>query len=156
MEEIHEIFQVVVEEGVPPLAPITNSRLQYLLSSDLFGSGPRLSIRQYICRVGNTWCPGAMVATPSQPVKPLRTVQAMVFHNLVILYTAQAMVCYNLVNWSYCILLTQAMVCYNLVTRGGFVYTWKIGMSAVSLDTPEKEREFGGLLTRYTALSLKI
>ena len=79
-----------------------------------------------------------MVATPSQPVKPLRTAQAMVFHNLVILYTA------------------QAMVCYNLVTRGGCVYIWKIGMSAVSLDTPEKEREFGGLLTRYTALSIKI
>ena len=50
----------------------------------------------------------------------------------------------------------QAMVCYNLVTRVGCVYIWKIGMSAVSLDTPEKEREFGGLLTRYTALSIKI
>ena len=50
----------------------------------------------------------------------------------------------------------QAMVRYDLVTRVGCVYIWKIGMSAVSLDTPEKEREFGGLLTRYTLLSTKI
>ena len=71
---------------------------------------------------------------------------------------------YNLVNWSYWILLKQwyvttwspEVVRYNLITRGGFVYIWKIGMSAVSLDTPEKEREFGGLLTRYTALWIKI
>ena len=94
--------------------------------------------------MGNTWYPGAMVATPSQPVKPLHTAQAMVY------------LIYDLVNWSLILRTAQAMVCYNLVTRGGFVYIWKIGMSAVSLDTPEKEREFGGLLTRYTILSTKI